>query len=181
MTCKPTSQMLFNGDWGDFPNKQFLHNEPIGKFAKMSEPVPVYTACQVVTISEKQENSKMTKIKEKTTMENKLTYTKQGDYLIPNVQIKLVGPIGKYGMMRKAFLKLHNPMMYEDMVLSETLYPHLKEIDETANKRVELLMQQYQEQNPAPDKKTEQMKWVQYMNTIKAQAEETVKFELIYA
>ena len=101
-------------------------------------------------------------------MENKLTYTKQGDYLIPNVQIKLVGPIGKYGMMRKAFLKLHNPMMYEDMVLSETLYPHLKEIDETANKRVELLMQQYQEQNPAPDKKTEQMKWVQYMNTIKA-------------
>lgn len=71
-------------------------------------------------------------------------------------------------------------MMYEDMVLSETLYPHLKEIDETANKRVKLLMQQYQEQNPAPDKKTEQMKWVQYMDTIKAQAEKTVKFELIY-
>lgn len=115
-------------------------------------------------------------------MNTKLSYSQNGDYLIPNIKLstKKNYHIGKYGMMRKSFLKQFNPMVYSDMALSETLYPHLEEIDETANKRLQVIMEKLMLQNPAPDKKVEQMKWVQYMNTLKAQAEEAILSELIY-
>ena len=70
-------------------------------------------------------------------------------------------------------------MLLNDMILTETLFPHLWEIEDTANARVELLMKQYLEQNPAPDKETDQLGWVRYMNSLKAQAEEIVMTELI--
>ena len=61
------------------------------------------------------------------------------------------------------------------MILTETLFPHLWEIDETAYRRVELL-----EKNPAPDKSTQQLAWVHHMSSLKAQAEEIVNAELIF-
>ena len=114
-------------------------------------------------------------------MMNELTYTQTGDYFLPNLTLEHTGKksLGKYGRMRRTFLKEHNPMLYSDLILTEQLFPHLWEIDETAHRRVEQLMQQYLLMNPAPDKATNQLGWVQHMNSLKAQAEEVVMTELI--
>jgi len=66
------------------------------------------------------------------------------------------------------------------MILSETLYPHLQEIDKTANRRLEQLMSALLTSAPTPDKETQQMAWVQHMNMLKAQAEDIIFDELIY-
>ena len=99
----------------------------------------------------------------------------------PNLQLENEGekPLGKYGRMRRAFLEQNNPMLLNDMILTESLFPHLWEIEETAKARVEFLMEQYLKDSPAPDKETQQMAWVQHMNSLKAQAEEVVMTELI--
>lgn len=70
-------------------------------------------------------------------------------------------------------------MIYNDMILSETLIPHLMEVQETAQNRMELLMEQLLEKNPSPNKKANQMAWVQHMNSLKSEAEEIVMAELI--
>lgn len=112
---------------------------------------------------------------------NEMTYTQVGDYRIPDIELKNTEtkPLGKYGRMRRAFLQENNPMLLNDLILSEQLFPHLQEIDETAHRRVEQLMTELLEKNPAPDKATQQMAWVKHMNSLKAQAEEIVTAELI--
>ena len=114
-------------------------------------------------------------------MMNELTYTQNGDYFIPDLKLEHpeTKPLGKYGRMRRAFLQENNPMLWNDLILTEQLVPHLKEIDKTAHRRVEQRMSQYLQKNPAPDKATNQMGWVQHMNSLKAQAEEVVMTELI--
>ena len=114
-------------------------------------------------------------------MMNELTYTQNGDYFIPDLKLEHpeAKPLGKYGRMRRAFLQENNPMLLNDLILTEQLFPHLQEIDETAHRRVEQLMNQYLQKNPAPDKATNQLGWVQHMNALKAQAEEVVMTELI--
>ena len=62
----------------------------------------------------------------------------------------------------------------DDMILTETLFPHSQEIDETAHRRVEQIMTELLEKNPAPDKSTQQLAWVQNMSSLKTQAEEIV-------
>ena len=115
-------------------------------------------------------------------MNNNLTYTRCGDYSIPNLTLSETGtkPLGKYGRMRKKYLQEHRPVLWNSMLLSEKLYPHLREIDETANDRLEQLMPVLLTSAPAPDKETRQMAWVQHMNMLKAQAEEIILAELIY-
>ena len=112
---------------------------------------------------------------------SEMTYRQAGDYQIPDIELKNSEekPLGKYGRMRRAYLEENNPMLLNDLILSEELFPHLREIDETAHRRVELLMSELLEKNPAPDKATQQMAWVQHMNSLKAQAEEIVTVELI--
>ena len=61
------------------------------------------------------------------------------------------------------------------------IFPHLWEIDETAHRRVEQIMTELLEKNPAPDKSTQQFAWIQHMNMLKAQAEEIIVAELIYS
>ena len=114
-------------------------------------------------------------------MMNEMNYRQVGDYQIPNMVLENQRDrvLGKYGRMRRAFLEQNNPMLLNDMILTESLFPHLWEIEDTANTRVDQLMEQYLEQNPAPDKETNQMAWVQHMNSLKAQAEEVVMTELI--
>ncbi|MCD8382362.1 MAG: TnpV protein, partial [Clostridiales bacterium] len=113
-------------------------------------------------------------------MKNELTYTQNGDYLIPNIQLSVTErrPLGKYGRMRRTFLQEHRPILYNDLVLTEELFPHLWEIQETATRCMEQTMQELLEKNPAPDKRAQQMAWVQHMNSLKAQAEEIVLTEL---
>ncbi len=89
-------------------------------------------------------------------------------------------PLEKYGRMRRAFLAENNPILLDDMILTDPLFPHLWEIDETARRRVKQIMIELLEKNPAPDKATQQLEWVQYMNMLKAQAEEIVVAEVIY-
>ena len=114
-------------------------------------------------------------------MKNTLTYTKNGDYLIPNLKLdeQPQKPLGKYGRMRRAYLKEKRPLIYNHLLLNGTLFPHLLEIEETANQRMELMMSQLLENDPAPDKKQDAIAWVQHMNALKAQAEEVILTELI--
>ena len=82
--------------------------------------------------------------------------------------------------MRRAFLEQNKPMLFNDMILSETLFPHLWEIQQTCEKRMGLLMDELLAKNPAPGKATQQLAWVAHMNSLKAQAEESVLRELVY-
>ena len=114
---------------------------------------------------------------------SEMTYRQAGDYRIPNIRLETeeARPLGKYGRMRRTFLEQNNPMLLNDMILTETLFPHLWEIEETAKARVELLMNQYLKNNPAPDKEMQQMAWVQHMNSLQEQVEEVIRTELIYS
>ena len=116
---------------------------------------------------------------------NELTYTRSGDYLIPklNLTAQPQAPLGKYGRMRKNYLKEHRPVLWNSLLLSEKLYPHLREIDETANRRMEQMMPELMQSAGVTEslKASDPMKWVGLMNSLKAQAEETILAELIYA
>ena len=90
-------------------------------------------------------------------------------------------PLGKYGRLRRTYLKDHRPVLYNTMLLNGSLYPHLMEVEQTAESRMQQTMAQLLKQNPAPDKEQNQMAWVQHMNSLKAQAEELVLTELIYS
>ena len=70
--------------------------------------------------------------------------------------------------------------MVDDLVLTEQLFPHLYEVQEIVEKRVEAIMAGLLEKNPVPDKETDAMDWVRHMNMLKAMAEEVVVRELIY-
>ena len=105
-----------------------------------------------------------------------------GDYFIPQIELKPVEDkvLNKYGRMRRVFLQEHNPMLVDDLLLAEQLFPHLYEVQEIAEKRVEVIMTGLLEKNPAPDKDMDAMAWVRHMNLLKAMAEEVVVRELIY-
>ncbi len=105
-----------------------------------------------------------------------------GDYFIPAIDLKPVEDrvLNKYGRMRRAFLQEHNPMLFDDLVLTEQMFPHLYEVQEIAEKRMEVIMAGLLEKNPAPDKEADAMAWVRHMNLLKAMAEEVVVREVIY-
>ena len=115
---------------------------------------------------------------------SELTYIQHGDYLYPNL-ISEEKPVelGKYGRMRRMFLIEHRPVLLNQLVLSGKLFPHLAEINQTAEARLELLMTQLKEQNGVTEelKARDQMQWVAMMNSLKAQAEEIILTELVYS
>ena len=115
---------------------------------------------------------------------NSLTYRQEGDVLLPNVtlgEMETTKPIGKYGRMRKQYLKEQRPVMYNLLVFSGKLQTHLLEIEETAQRRLEQMMSEMKEKAGLTEKlKAEnQMLWVGQMNALKAQAEEILMNELI--
>ena len=116
-------------------------------------------------------------------MKNPMNYIQNGDYLIPDLNLseQPSKPLGKYSRMRKAYLKEHRPLLYNQLLMSEKLYPHLIEIDETAQSRLEQMMPQLAESAGATEelKASDPMQWVGLMNTCKAQAEEILLAELI--
>ncbi|WP_242962741.1 MULTISPECIES: TnpV protein [unclassified Pseudoflavonifractor] len=120
----------------------------------------------------------------KSSLEDKLEYVQSGECLIPKLKLsdQEDTPLGKYGRMRKAYLKEHRPIIYNHMLLRETLYPHLREIDQTARERLEQMMPELAKEAGATEqlKASDPMKWVGLMNNCKAQAEEILKAELIY-
>ena len=101
---------------------------------------------------------------------------------IPNIIIRKTKPLGHYGRLRKAYLEMHRPILFNELVLSDKLFEHCAEIDEAARNRMELIVRSLAEQNGVTEqlKAENQMEWVRQMNACKAQAEEVVKAELIY-
>ena len=89
---------------------------------------------------------------------------------------------GKYGRMRKAYIKEHRPRLYAELLFGGKLVSHLNSIDDTAHQRMELLIQQIQEQQGVNEelKSRDQMGWVGACNNIRNAAEEIVLNELIY-
>ena len=114
-----------------------------------------------------------------------LNYIQSGDYLSPNLRLKdtCQEPLGKYGRMRKAFLQENRPILWNSMILNETLFPHLREIQQAAENRLAVMMPKLQQAAGATEelKRTDPMKWTGLMNTLKAQAEEVILTELIYS
>ena len=112
------------------------------------------------------------------------TYTQVGDVLLPNLSIGEDGqqPIGKYGRMRKHYLKEQHPVLYSELLLSGKLYSHQLEIDEACDGRMELLTCRLAEQEGVTGalKAADQMEWVRRMNSIRNRAEEIVLHELVY-
>ena len=112
-----------------------------------------------------------------------MSLIQNGYYLIPalNLSQQPDKPLVKYGRMRINYLKEHRPILYNQMLLSEKLYQHLLEIDETAQSRLEQMMPQLAKEAGATEelKASDPMKWVGLMNTCKAQAEEILMAELI--
>lgn len=117
-------------------------------------------------------------------MTNELTYTKNGEYWIPDLTAaEQPMELSKYGRMREWFLKEHRTITYNNLLLSGKLTAHLTEIDRAAVNRMEEIMPELAKQAGATEalKATNPMRWVGLMNTCKAQAEEIVMNELIYA
>ena len=115
---------------------------------------------------------------------SELTYTRCGDYYIPDLKLseQPAAPIGKYGRMRQRYLKEHRPGLYSSLILSEKLYPHLLEIDLTARERIEAMLPRMMEAAGVTEelKARDPMRWG-LMNTLKAQVEKTIFQELIFA
>ena len=121
-----------------------------------------------------------TKIDERTGIE----YHLEGDYYIPNLTIPKQEKItlNKYGRMRLNYLKENKKDEYLIMLMDETLNSHLKEIQETASKRVEQMIKQLKAKSNLTEdmKNTDMLYWVGMMNDFKNQAEEIIFNELIY-
>lgn len=117
-------------------------------------------------------------------MKSELTYTKVGDYFLPNLALgeQPDRPIGVYGRMRRTYLKEHRPGTFNAMVLNGTLFHHLAEIDEAAQHRLDVLMPQLAKSAGATEdlKARDPMRWVGLMNNCKARVEEIIYSDLIY-
>ena len=112
-----------------------------------------------------------------------MSYTLHGDYYLPDLVLNEEEPTyGKYGMLRKQFLKEHRSARYQYMLLTGKLNEHLNQIDQEVREQVETLMEQMIEKQGVTEelKAQDQMKWVRLMNNIKASAEEIVLKNMVY-
>ena len=93
------------------------------------------------------------------------------------------GDIGKYGSMRRTYLEKHRPAAYQMMILEGTLKQHLLDVNEQAHEMLEQLIESMKRSEKITEqlKSSNQLEWVQRMNSIKHRAEDVIKTELIYA
>ena len=112
------------------------------------------------------------------------TYTQVGDILLPDLVPEDTDrlPIGKYGRMRKRYLKEHRPVLYTDLLVSGKLFEHLAEIDKATQERLDRIVSQLSAKRGITEqlKAADQMRWIQEMSSILAAAEEIILQELIY-
>ena len=111
----------------------------------------------------------------------KITYTRVGDYYLPNLAAPESPKVGRWGMLRFNYLRKHREALYTIMFMEETLNPHLEEIDRQAQEMEQQLISQLAQREGVTEKmKAEnQMKWVARMNSIRNRADEIVLSELI--
>ena len=113
-----------------------------------------------------------------------ISYTLVGDYYLPNLVLEPEEKVilNKYGRMRLRYLKEHKKVEYTILFMEGKLNKHLKEIQETATKRVNQIIEELKSKSDLTEdmKNTNMLYWIGTMNTIKQQAEETILKELIY-
>lgn len=112
------------------------------------------------------------------------TYRREGDYLIPNL-LPPEAPehsIGKYGRLCETYLKEHQPIVYNALFLTGTLWQYLADIDRICNERMELLVRQMAQQEGVTEslKAASGIEWARRMNSIHNRAEEIVLREVVY-
>ena len=118
-------------------------------------------------------------------MENSLTYTKTGDYLLPDLTLEgqPTRALGRYGQMRQTYLREHRPVLWSSLAVGGKLMEHCLEVEDAAESRMELLMPQLAKAAGATEqlKAEDMMAWVGLMNSCQAQAEEIILSELVYS
>ena len=112
-----------------------------------------------------------------------LNYMMKDEVLLPELSLPETEPIGRYGRMRQKYLREHRPILWNQMALNGTLWPHLHETEEAAQSRIDLMLPRLAAEAGATEelKAADPMKWTGLMNSCKAQAEEVVLSELIYS
>ena len=123
-------------------------------------------------------------MKNTNTVRTEIHYAQVGEYQLPLLTLPQTDsrePLGKYGRMRLTYLKTQRPVLYNRMLLNGSLWPHLQEVQRAASEQVERTIAALADKFPAPDKERAQLLWVAHMNGLKAQAEEVVVREVVYA
>ena len=113
-----------------------------------------------------------------------INYIRSGDYYIPDLKLpEETRPIGKWGRMRRDYLKEHHPIQFNTLVLSDNLWTYLADLNEQAQQRMETLIVQMQSAESITEelKAADPIGWTQHMNNITARAEEIIREELIYS
>ena len=113
----------------------------------------------------------------------KITYTRVGDYYLPNLVAPESPKIGRWGMLRFNYLRKHREALYTIMLMENTLNPHLEEVDRQAQEMEQYLISQLAQQGGVTErlKAENQMEWVARMSNIRNRADEIMLNELIYA
>lgn len=123
-------------------------------------------------------------MKNTNTVRNEIHYAQVGEHQLPLLTLPQTDdtePLGKYGRMRLVYLKNQRPVLYNQLLLNGTLWPHLQEVQRAASEQLERTIAALADKFPAPDKERAQLSWVAHMNGLKAQAEEMVLREIVYA
>lgn len=123
-------------------------------------------------------------MKNTNTVRTEIHYAQVEEYQLPLLTLPQTDDtelLGKYGRMRLAYLKNQRPVLYNRMLLNGTLWPHLQKVQRAASEQLERTIAALADKFPAPDKERSQLLWVAHMNGLKAQAEEVVVREVVYA
>ena len=124
----------------------------------------------------------MEKLKERIT-ENGIDYILAGDYYIPDLKLPEENrPIGRYGQLHREYLKQEHPARYSSLILTGKLWTYLADLNEQAEERLDLIMEQIKTAEGVTEelKTQNQLEWVGRMNNIHSRAEEIINSELIY-
>ena len=122
-------------------------------------------------------------MKNTNTVRTEIHYAQVGEYQLPLLTLSKTDeaePLGKYGRMRLAYLKTQRPVLYNQMLMNGTLWPHLQDVQRAASEQLERTIAALADKFPAPDKERTQLLWAAHMNGLKAQAEEVVVREIVY-
>ena len=143
----------------------------------------VQAGSQFIEYAEKKENKAMKEMKEKIyDARTGMEYILIGDYYLPALKVPRTRPVGRWGMLHKAYLKLRKPAYYQSLLLNGKLDAVLADVEEQAAERYEVLIEQMSQRESISEKLKEenQMEWVRRMRNLENRAEEIVKAELIY-
>lgn len=116
-------------------------------------------------------------------MTDKITYIPNGDYFIPDLKLQEeTRPIGKWGRMRRDYLRDHRPVLYNQLILADKLWTHLADTQEAAQARLDFLIRQMAAAESVNEgmKEANQMEWGRRMNCIRSRAVEIVLSEIVY-